>query len=228
MPTPGNSINEATTGICGFTGTAFTGTPVTNHAVIVGAATSSTLTNVGPSATAGQILQSAGASADPAFSTATYPSTAGTSGNVLTSNGTNFTSAAPATLSVSGHITSAQVKALHGTPVQLIASPGANKMIVPVVVELIFNYAGTNAFTNGGTVGLFWGTTPAFTSALLGNAAMIGTASAAATGTGGSGTIQTSTAVNIYNSSATEFAGNAANDNTVSYYVTYFIMDLTA
>ncbi len=116
----GNSINESTTGICGFTGTAFTGTAVTNHALIVGGATSSTLTNVGPSATTGQVLQSAGSSADPAFSTATYPSTAtvtgkilradgtnwvqttatfpdtaGTSGNVLTSDGTNWNSTAP-------------------------------------------------------------------------------------------------------------------------------------
>ncbi len=42
----------------------------------------------------GQILQSGGASTDPAYSTATYPSTAGTSGNVITSNGTNFVSQA--------------------------------------------------------------------------------------------------------------------------------------
>lgn len=49
-------------------------TGLTNHAVLVGAGTS-TITKVGPTATAGQILQSAGAAADPAFSTATYPST---------------------------------------------------------------------------------------------------------------------------------------------------------
>ncbi len=46
-------------------------------------------------ATANQVLLS-GASTTPAWSTATYPATAGTSGNVLTSNGTNWTSAAPA------------------------------------------------------------------------------------------------------------------------------------
>jgi hypothetical protein len=88
----GNSINESTTGICGFTGSAFTGTPVTNHALIVGGATSSTLTNLGPTATAGQVLQSAGSSADPVFSTATYPATSGTSGNFLVSDGTNWVS----------------------------------------------------------------------------------------------------------------------------------------
>ncbi|MFA4818602.1 MAG: hypothetical protein WC621_02045 [Patescibacteria group bacterium] len=45
-------------------------------------------------ATAGQILRS-GASAAPTWSTATYPATAGTSGNVLTSDGTNFVSQVP-------------------------------------------------------------------------------------------------------------------------------------
>lgn len=42
-------------------------------------------------ATAGQMLQS-GASTTPAWSTATYPATAGTSGNVLKSDGTNIVS----------------------------------------------------------------------------------------------------------------------------------------
>ncbi len=45
--------------------------------------------------TTGNILQS-NAAAAPSFSTATYPSTAGSSGNVLTSDGTNILSSAPA------------------------------------------------------------------------------------------------------------------------------------
>ena len=49
-------------------------TGLTNHAVLVGAGTT-TITKVGPTATSGQVLQSAGLAADPAFSTATYPST---------------------------------------------------------------------------------------------------------------------------------------------------------
>ncbi len=46
-------------------------------------------------ATAGQVLRS-GASTTPSWSTATYPATAGTSGNVLTSDGTNWNSTTPA------------------------------------------------------------------------------------------------------------------------------------
>lgn len=43
----------------------------------------------------GTVLQGTGVGSAPVFSTATYPSTAGTSGNVLTSDGTNFSSSQP-------------------------------------------------------------------------------------------------------------------------------------
>lgn len=64
------------------------------HAVLVGAGTSP-LHMIGP-ATAGTVFQGAGGSADPAFSTWTMASP-GASGNVLTSDGTNWTSAAAPT-----------------------------------------------------------------------------------------------------------------------------------
>jgi len=62
-------------------------TGLTNHAVLVGAGTT-TITKVGPTATVGQVLQSAGAAADPAFSTATYPLTT-TVNQILFSSATN-------------------------------------------------------------------------------------------------------------------------------------------
>lgn len=65
-------------------------TGLTNHALLVGAGTT-TITKLALG-TAGQILQSGGASADPAWSTATYPSTAGSAGNAIVSDGTNFNS----------------------------------------------------------------------------------------------------------------------------------------
>lgn len=52
--------------------------------------------------TSGQLLQTKGAAANPAYTTATYAAP-GTSGNVLTSDGTNWLSSAPAT---SGTVTS--------------------------------------------------------------------------------------------------------------------------
>lgn len=64
-------------------------TGLTNHALLIGAGTD-TITKLG-AGTTGQILQTV-TTGDPVWSTATYPSTAGTSGNVLTSDGTNFVS----------------------------------------------------------------------------------------------------------------------------------------
>ena len=91
-PSSGN-FNVVGTGSVTVAGTANTETVqltgLTNHSVLVGAGTA-TVTKVGPSATAGQVLQSGGASADPSYSTATYPSTPGASGTILRSNGTNF------------------------------------------------------------------------------------------------------------------------------------------
>jgi len=63
---------------------------LTNHGVLVGAGTSA-VTQLA-AGTAGQVLQSGGGSADPAYSTATFPATAGTTGSSLISNGTNFVS----------------------------------------------------------------------------------------------------------------------------------------
>ena len=89
-PVAGN-INTLGTGSITIAGAGSTLTTqltgLTNHAVLVGAGTA-TMTNIGPSATVGQILQSAGVSADPAYSTATYPLTT-TASQILFSSATN-------------------------------------------------------------------------------------------------------------------------------------------
>ena len=76
-PVAGN-INTVGTGSITVVGSGNTLTTeltgLTNHSLLVGAGTT-TITKVGPSATTGQILQSQGSTTDPAFSTATYPST---------------------------------------------------------------------------------------------------------------------------------------------------------
>jgi hypothetical protein len=56
--------------------------------------------------TAGQVFQSAGAASPPTYSTATYPSTAGTAGSFLISDGANFMAASP-TVSIGGSNVSA-------------------------------------------------------------------------------------------------------------------------
>lgn len=61
---------------------------------LIAASSATQLSRIAAAAT-GKVLQS-NTGASPSYSTATYPSTAGTSGNVLTSDGTNWTSTAPA------------------------------------------------------------------------------------------------------------------------------------
>ncbi len=75
-------------------------------------------------ATANQVLLS-GASTTPTWSTATYPSTAGTSGNILTSNGTNWSSAPPAT---SGTVTS-----VSGTANQVAVATGTTTPVISLI-----------------------------------------------------------------------------------------------
>ena len=92
--TPAITLSTTITGVLSGNGTAISGSAVTQYDVLVGGA-SNAVVSVGPGS-AGQVLQSGGIAANPAYSTATYPPTAGTSGNVITSNGTNFVSSAPA------------------------------------------------------------------------------------------------------------------------------------
>ena len=74
-PTAGNwnllgSGSITTSGAASTLTTQLTG--LTNHAVLIGAGTS-TITKVGPVASTGNVLMSNGAASDPGFSTATYP-----------------------------------------------------------------------------------------------------------------------------------------------------------
>lgn len=88
-------------------------TGLTNHSILVGAG-NNTITKVGPSATSGQVLQSAGAAADPVFSTATYPSSSGGTGKILYDNGTNFVESTP-TFPASASATTRKIIVSDGT-----------------------------------------------------------------------------------------------------------------
>jgi hypothetical protein len=186
-------------------------------------------------ATAGQILRS-GASTTPSWSTATYPATAGTSGNVLTSDGTNWTSAAPTGgfTTVSGTLTSAQIKALNATPQTLIAAPGAGQVIVIVAASAKFNYGGSNVFVAGASqsINLSYGATSI--SAInatnwLTNANIVGTTNRWSSWSGNLTTTYaavSNVAIVAYNPVATEISGNAANNNTIPWSITYFTLTI--
>lgn len=239
-------------------------TTLTNHGVVIGQATSAvTATATGSS---GQVLQSRGASADPSYSTATYPTTAGangtllqsdgtnivnttatypsvagTSGNVLTSDGTNWNSSASTGVGLlklaTITLTNAQIKALHGTPVEVIAAPGSGKGIVVVGATAKFIYGGTNAFTAGAsqTINLYYNNTGAqitSPSAFISNTMIVGTFNRFSVDVGLninsllalSPGLLDNVNVAAYNPVATEISGNAANDNTISLTIAYYIV----
>jgi len=124
VPPTGGNINTVGTGsitVVGNPGTSTLTTELTgltNHAVLVGAGTT-TITNLGPTAIAGQVLQSSGASADPAFSTATYPSTATSTGTILRADGTNWsatTATYPNTTTINQILYSSSANIVAGLP----------------------------------------------------------------------------------------------------------------
>lgn len=134
---------------------AFSLTGLTNHAVLVGSG-GATITKVGPTSTSGQILQSAGASADPAFSTATYPATttvsqllysssANTVAGLATANSAVLTTNSTGVPVWSGSMTNGQliIGNTSGTPTAgtITAGPGI----------LVTNSAGTITIAATGT-----------------------------------------------------------------------------
>lgn len=88
---------------------------LTNHGVVLGQGTSAVVATAAGSA--GQVLQSGGASADPVYSTATYPSTATGTGTILRANGTNWvatTATYPTTTTVSQILYSSATNVIGG------------------------------------------------------------------------------------------------------------------
>lgn len=254
-------------------------TGLTNHAVLVGAGTD-TITKVGPTATAGQILQSAGSSADPAFSTATYPATTtinqllyssaanvvsglatanngvlitsatgvpsllanGTTGQILTATTGSPPSWADNTaggglLSASGTLTNSQIKNLRATPITLIAAPGSGKVLFVVSAVLKLNYGGTNVFTasagvnvslrySGVSLDVITGTSGQW----FANGTIGASANRLAMYPGSFLNTTPDSAVNVglvaINTGGSEIAGNAANDNTMSWNILYYILTI--
>lgn len=108
-------------------------TGLTNHAVLVGAGTT-TITKVGPVASTGAVLMSNGLSSDPGFSTATYPATT-TINQILYSSSANVVAGLTAANSASLVSTSAGVPVWSSTMTNgqlIIGSTGAT----PVAASL--------------------------------------------------------------------------------------------
>jgi len=168
----------------------------------------------------------------------------GTNPQVLTSNDAGalptfqaFTSGSGLQVA-SGTLTSAQIKTL-GTPITIISAPGANKVIYVLAISAKFHYGGTNAFTGGGNLNIgYTSVTTLFTvpyTRVFFQSVIIGTASADTilySPNGGYGNqpffsptvaIVENTPIVIGSDSGTNYAGNAAGNNTISYAVVYYV-----
>lgn len=190
-------------------------------------------------AATGKVLQGTGIGTAPTYSTATYPSTSGAAGNFLISDGTNWLSTNVGQLNTASiTLTSQQIKNLNATPIELIPAPGVGKVINiidPIMWK--FTYGGTNVFVAAASQGisLYYGTSNLVASSfpVVSDSIIVGTSNRidrTKTGnSGGSGYLDTALEnlpINIRQPIATEISGNAANNNTITFTVLYYIATL--
>lgn len=189
-------------------------TSLTAYAVLTGGTTSTgAVQSIASVGTSGQVLTSNGAGALPTFQ-------ASSGGGITTATVT---------------LTSAQVKALHATPITVLSAPGSGKFISIIHATSQLNYGGTNAFVNGGgqAIQLYLGTDSTGVAQIIGgmctSAMIIATSSQVLDIYGGfSGALGAQASSTVLNkalvasqSSATEITGNAAGNNTISITVWY-------
>ena len=155
-----------------------------------------------------------------------------TDGSIDITGGANSLDFSSGIYRVSGTLTSAQIKNLHATPIQIIAAPGANKIIQIIHYMATFNYGGSNVFVAaaGQRVNLTYGTMAANLINIITNIQLVDVNSIANTDSPVLDTILLSEInnieLNLNNPEATEISGNAANDNTISYNVVYRIFSI--
>jgi hypothetical protein len=165
-------------------------------------------------------------------STETY-AVPGASGNILTSDGTNWTSAPAATsgttlTTVTGTLTNSQIKSLKETPIAAIAAPGAGKVLVALNLSVTLVYGGTNAFvTTGSTTVFSYGSSGNISIATIPVSTINATANTTTvippTQNGGVSTSIENTALYFVGFGGSDISGNAANNNTINWSITYFV-----
>ena len=79
----------------------------------------------------------------------------GTSGNVMTSNGTDWISSADMIKVVTVNVSSAEILSLFTTPIEIIPAPGANKFI-RIIGGNIYNKFNTTAYASGGNLFMYY------------------------------------------------------------------------
>ncbi len=212
---------------------------LTNHGVLIGAGTTA-ITQLAAAST-GTVLTGV-TGADPAFSTTpSVTSISIANAPTVGTDGANMTyvdSGSPFIMRVATVImSSATLKTLRASPVTIVAAPGANKTIMVLSSTCKLNYGGNNAFVNGGggTIQASYGGNAGnvILAQVLGASQISLTANRTALAWSGNtpvtqnSSVYENTAITLINSSATEYSGNAAGDNTIGVSICYYIATLT-
>jgi hypothetical protein len=167
----------------------YTPSTYTAHGVLIGEGTSSIVaTSAG---TAGQVLVSGGASANPTWTTATFPTTAGAAGTILRSDGTNYVSSTdtwPNTV-VAGDILIATGTNVIGS----LADVAVGQLLASGGVGVVPAYTASPSVTGNMTAATGFVATTAGAGITLNSAATAGTTTATLNGRSGQVTITTPT-----------------------------------
>ncbi len=138
----------------------------------------------------------------------------------------------PVTHTAEVTLTSAQIKNLHATPIDIVPAQGVGKVIVPISIISKFIYGGSNVFVAGASqsIQLSYGTVTQILN-IAQNAVIVANASSYSNGPSNLFTnIPSANVENMpltaYNPIATEISGNAADDNTITIVVLYYVVDI--
>jgi hypothetical protein len=212
---PGGGTGAATlTGVLIGNGTSpISGNAITQFDVLVGGS-SNAISSVGPGSS-GQVLQSAGNAANPAYSTATYPATATGTGTILRADGTNWaatTSTYPNTNAANTllYASSANVMAALATANNGVLTTGTGG--APAITALATNGQLIIGSSSGAPAAA---TLTAGSNVTITNAA--NSITIAATSSGSSGTLLTPTATT--SGSSVTFSGLSSVQANVTYFM---------
>jgi len=128
-------------------------------------------------------------------------------------------------------LTSAQIKALRSTPIEIIAAPAAGYAVSVITATVKFNYGGSDVFVTGGNLEfratsntglLFLPINSAIYTGSVDNLYAIGSVTAV-----GATTINTLEAQNVILTTASaDPTGNASNDNTLVVNILYTLLKM--
>ena len=134
-------------------------------------------------------------------------------------------------ITITGTLTSTQIKSLRASPVVIVPAQGAGTMIRLISFTSKLNYAGSNVFAGTSSIVIFPESNLTNSLATLATNTIVNASSTqyflgSPTALSGLSTIFENLGIQISVNSATEFTGNASNDNTFTYSITYQVVSI--